>query len=303
MIRHVNCKFWVKGMVMKKQVLALSILLAVCGCGAESFAKTNGIATGSDNNIRYTVHNMSNNGFGISRFIYSNHEEQICVFCHTPHNAKPSVPLWNKVLPTQAFNMYTSSTTLSPTAKKVTTPGPESLLCLSCHDGRTAINVLHNTSNTFVQASGTDKVVDMGGGGPDIYSDGITVTNGITSGYALGAYGFANYGPNLGKLGTGASQTDSMYGGNLTDDHPISFSYPAAVSDKPADLQTLAYAKTMGIRFFGSTNRLECSSCHDPHVAYGWTRIAATGVGDPTLKPFLVRDNIGSALCLACHNK
>jgi len=293
-------------MIMKKHVLTLSILLAVCGCGAAAFAKTNGIATGGVNgdfNIRYTVHNMSNNGFGISRYINSNHEEQICVFCHTPHNAKPSQPLWNKVLPTTVFNMYTSSSTLSPTAKKVTTPGPESMLCLSCHDGRTAINVLHNTSNSNTLPAGTDKVVDVGSGGPDLYSDGITKTNGFTEGVALGSLGFTNYGANLGKLGTGASQTDSMYGGNLTDDHPISFSYPAAVADKPVDLQTMAYAQSKGIRFFGPTNRLECSSCHNPHVAYGWTTVGSTGIGDPTLKPFLIRDNIGSALCLACHNK
>jgi hypothetical protein len=291
-------KFREKEMVMKKHVLALSILLALCGCGSAAFAKTNGIATGADNNIRYTVHNMSNNGFGIGRYIYSNHEDQVCVFCHTPHNAKPVVPLWNKVLPTQAFNMYTSSSTLSPTAKLVTTPGPESMLCLSCHDGRTAINVLHNTSNTFVQTSGTDKVVDMGGGGPDIYSDGITTPAGI----ALGAYGFSNYGANLGKLNDGSNITDSLYGGNLTNDHPISFSY-TKVQGEDSKLQTAVYAESKGIRFFGGDKRLECSSCHNPHVAYGWTTMGATGVGDPTLKPFLVRDNIGSALCLACHDK
>lgn len=294
MIRQMIFNFREKEMVMNKHLLTVSILLVLCGCGSAAFAKTNGIATGSDNNIRYTVHNMSKNGYGISRYIASNNEDQVCVFCHTPHNAKPSVPLWNKVLPTHSFNMYTSSSTLSPSAKLVTTPGAESMLCLSCHDGRTAINVLHNTGNTAVQVSGTDKIVDIGG----TYNDGITVGGGL----ALGALGFADYGSNLGKLGTGATLTDAMYGGNLTNDHPISFSY-TKVQGEDSKLQTSAYAESKGIRFFGNSKRLECSSCHNPHVAYGWTTMGATGVGDQTLKPFLVRDNIGSALCLACHDK
>lgn len=287
-------------MVMKKQMLALSILLAVCGCGSGAFAALPHIANSSDNDIRHTVHNMSNNAFGISRYISSNTEDQVCVFCHTPHNANPSKPLWNKVLPTTVYNMYTSSVTLTPTAKKVTTPGPESLLCLSCHDGRTAINVLHNTKSTTVTTPTGNKVVDIGG----IYNDGITQTDGATAGIALGALGFANYGANLGKLGTGATQSDSMYGGNLTDDHPISFSYTGVLNDTGGvGFQTLATAQGNGIRFFGSTNRVECSSCHNPHVAYGWTTVGPTAWGNPVLKPFLVRDNIGSDLCLSCHNK
>ena len=98
-----------------------------------------------------------------------------------------------------------------------------------------------------------------------------------------------------------------MYGRNLADDHPISFSYTAAYEEKAQNgsfsLRTVSEARGRGVRFFGSSNRIECSSCHNPHVAYGASRMGETGVGNPALDPFLVRDNVGSALCLACHNK
>ncbi len=63
---------------------------------------------------------------------------QVCVPCHAPHNAYPSntvtMALWNLTETTQAFTMYT-------TARGNTgTPDGSSLLCLSCHDGVTAMD-------------------------------------------------------------------------------------------------------------------------------------------------------------------
>lgn len=256
--------------------------------------------------VAYTVHNMSStNPGGLNRYIASGTETQICIFCHTPHNARPAVPLWNKVMPSQAFNMYTSSPTLSPAASAVTAPGPESLLCLSCHDGRTAINVLHNSRNPAANTVGTEKVISLDG---FAYDDANVPANGAEGlgagvGISMGTLGFlGSYSPNIGK-----TSSDDYYGGNLMDDHPISFSYDAAQGNKPTQLNNLADvgAKSgYAIRFFGPTNRLECSSCHDPHIPYGADRMGTTGLpGDITLRPFLVMANTGSALCFACHNK
>ena len=65
---------------------------------------------------------------------------QICVPCHTPHDAyyaqgaAPERVLWNHQVTTQTFTMYT-------TLKGNTgTPNGTSLLCLSCHDGVTAMD-------------------------------------------------------------------------------------------------------------------------------------------------------------------
>ncbi|NOX35065.1 MAG: cytochrome c3 family protein [Deltaproteobacteria bacterium] len=65
-------------------------------------------------------------------------ETQICVFCHTPHNAGAATdaPLWNHAVTTASFTTY-SSTTLNATMGQ---PAGISKLCLSCHDGTVAID-------------------------------------------------------------------------------------------------------------------------------------------------------------------
>lgn len=270
-----------------------SIIVAVC------IALSVGSVVYAAGGVRFTKHNMSNNnnaGTGLTqgqRRFFSLNQDQVCIFCHTPHNAQPAIPLWNKVLTTETFKFY-SSGTLSSTAKAATLPaGSASLLCLSCHDGKTAINVLHNASNTATTATnGIDKLVDIGGdldnspfGGPVLPTGGMSL--GVYDGILPGGANPANIGRTAG---------DAYAGNNLTDDHPIGFSYTAALASSGGKLKAVAPASSL--RFFAPGNRIECSTCHDPHVNYN-----VQGGGDTTLKPFLVMSNTGSALCLTCHNK
>ena len=251
---------------------------------------------GRDGNVSYTVHNMSNKypvaGVDSRNYIADDPSmggtTEICIFCHTPHNAKPAVPLWNKAMPSGfTYNLY-SSGNLSNAARSAKTPGLESLLCLSCHDGRTAINVLVNPATT----------ISIGG----------LTTNPDTGGpLNMGYYSFmGRYGANLGKLD--GKNTDNYAGSNLMDDHPISFSYTAAQAEKGSRILNPIGLVDPAIRFFGPEKRLECSSCHDPHVAYGYIGNNPNGpggsrVGDVKLRPFLVLSNDNSGLCLSCHNK
>jgi hypothetical protein len=73
---------------------------------------------------------------------------QICVPCHTPHNANVSVtdaPLWNHALTTKVFQLYTS-----PTLNAIPTqPTGASKLCLSCHDGTVAIDSFGGATGTI----------------------------------------------------------------------------------------------------------------------------------------------------------
>ena len=86
-----------------------------------------------------TKHNLSVSGTGTTRALT---ETRICVFCHTPHNAEASSPLWNKGLEPQTYQVYAS-----PTSKVVQklgiTPQPSgpTKLCLSCHDGTIALGL------------------------------------------------------------------------------------------------------------------------------------------------------------------
>lgn len=263
-----------------------------------------GLAGAAPGNVRFTKHNMSNNvdpakGLAIGggpnqRRIYSNEVDQVCIFCHTPHNAQPAQPLWNKAMPTQTFRLYTSSPSLSAAAKTSSLPaGSVSLLCLACHDGKTAINVLHNSAGAGID-TGSDKKVDIGGQ-YDNAEGGYP--NPAGGGVSLGIYGgFGDYPPDIGR-----TATDAFAGDNLTDDHPIGFSYTAAkgAATKLNDLATVSAKSSGAIRFYPPGNRVECSSCHDPHVNY----TPGTPGANVELRPFLVMSNTGSAMCLSCHNK
>ncbi len=62
---------------------------------------------------------------------------EVCVVCHTPHNASSNViPLWNHATTTSTFTTYSSSTLNAA----VGSPSASSKACLSCHDGTVAIN-------------------------------------------------------------------------------------------------------------------------------------------------------------------
>lgn len=258
-------------------------------------------------NVRFTVHNMSNNndpsqgliyspaasnGWSTtsSRYFYSAQVDQVCIFCHTPHNARPANPLWNKYMPNNPvgfYKMYTSSRTLTPTARATKAPGPASLLCLSCHDGKTAVNVLHNAREYGTPAVGYDpgdRLIDIGGD---------------PSPYTISQFGFGT--KTAGNIG--GTDADPAAGNVLNDDHPIGFSYPAAQSQSNSRLNDLATVNTKSggkVRFFAPNNSIECSSCHDPHVNYDTN---SAQPGNPTLRPFLAMSNANSALCLSCHNK
>lgn len=79
--------------------------------------------------------------------------DQLCVFCHTPHNADPGALLWNQKMGTTQFPTYTSSTlqsSVSPVAAQ-----DSSKLCLSCHDGTIALgSTTSNGDIPFVQGAG-----------------------------------------------------------------------------------------------------------------------------------------------------
>lgn len=280
-----------------KIVIGCSLLILGVAASATVFAATTG--------VRFTVHNLSNNtdatkGFDTTqKNFYSSNVDQVCIFCHTPHNAKPARPLWNKATLTAAttFKMYTSSATLSPTTKasSLTADSP-SLLCLACHDGKTALNVLHNSK------VGTDAQ-------PFGYAAGdILVNAGTSSGvtrsiqYYAEGLGFKSS-MNIG--GTEGSPATRAAGDNLTDDHPIGFNYfnawntSAATKAALHDTGVVNTNSSGKIRFYNG--KLECSSCHDPHVAYDASY--GNALADETLRPFLVMSNVGSALCLSCHNK
>lgn len=72
-------------------------------------------------------------------------EDQICVYCHAPHGASSDGPLWNRNDPAGPFSLYGNlgNTSIDEIAEAkypdAEYPNGASRLCLSCHDGVTAI--------------------------------------------------------------------------------------------------------------------------------------------------------------------
>jgi predicted CXXCH cytochrome family protein len=74
---------------------------------------------------------------------------QICIVCHTPHNAASGVdqivPLWNHETTTATYTPYSNPSTLNATVGQ---PTGVSKACLSCHDGTVAIDSYGGATGT-----------------------------------------------------------------------------------------------------------------------------------------------------------
>jgi predicted CXXCH cytochrome family protein len=104
----------------------------------------------ADESVVNSKHDLSARGPGPTRAIT---EQEICIFCHTPHNAAPQSPLWNRENPRLHYRIYQSSTTDA----RIDQPSGPSKMCLSCHDGSMALgNVLSRPeSHPIVMTSRT----------------------------------------------------------------------------------------------------------------------------------------------------
>ena len=170
---------------------------------------------------------------------------QICTYCHTPHGATAQSTLWNRRPPThmgsfplydQDLNLAIDNAAISGTSKYRLNadqgagdeyPNGATKLCLSCHDGATAI--------------GTMAV------GPPIAMNFDTLADWATANPA-----------------TASLVLDPT---NFNKTHPVSFVYSGAV---------ITYINGAGgksgytaptdpdVRLDGQ-NRMQCTTCHDPH--------------------------------------
>lgn len=97
-------------------------------------------------------HNLSSRNTLVGNTKMASTETQICIFCHTPHGATANAPLWGRPDPGGTFSIraglqISNSTIVNTTLYGNTTdpneyPNGASKLCLSCHDGVTALGIL-----------------------------------------------------------------------------------------------------------------------------------------------------------------
>jgi len=257
---------------------------------------------------------------------------QVCVFCHTPHSANKDVwqggifnqpgagqqsyypsgaysndvsqaasstplLLWNRALSSQtAYSVYTSSTMNAYTG----TLRIYSLLCLSCHDGVTALNVVKNgpesTGTTIPPYFGSSTWIG------DIYNAGT----------------LSGWGVNIGER---VNVTNEL---KLANDHPISFDYTSGLVANDAaptgpglrQPDVGGFVNHTDVKLFysystGQRTSMECSTCHDVHNKYNEgdhpydPSDPNYDINDPDdyLYPLLTMTLRNSALCLNCHLK
>jgi len=262
-----------------------------------------------------TRHNLSQSTIGagsVTMNPFRNDYGEVCVYCHTPHGANTTIaaPLWNRTNKSTTYTLYNQSGT-STITQPITTPGVNSLTCLSCHDGTVAVDSVINMpgsgkyqksqetgqDNAFLNTQWTNP------SGPD-----ATTHLGLTTGECLVCHS-AGAGP----VGAGATDfTVFAIGTDLTNDHPVGIRFPQPVSgtdfnDPNQKLTAMAFYDTNGnarpdpkeIRMYdtGEGYEVECASCHDPHG------VPSAGAGSVFNATFLRVTNAGSALCLTCHVK
>jgi predicted CXXCH cytochrome family protein len=104
-------------------------------------------ARGQGQSVVNSKHNLSTSGPGAIR---ATTEDEVCIFCHTPHRATPIQPLWNRATPASGYQLYTSSSLDAQTGQ----PTGASKMCLSCHDGTIALGSVISR----------DQVIQMAGG-------------------------------------------------------------------------------------------------------------------------------------------
>ncbi|QOY54447.1 cytochrome c3 family protein [Candidatus Sulfurimonas marisnigri] len=267
----------------KLKLLLASLLtttMAFAGTSGATYGGESITATGSPHNISVRTGGATTGDNG-----------EICVYCHTPHAANTAfsgAPLWNKdslnkpTAGVSGYKMY--GKTIGGSDNNGTVPANPSLVCLSCHDGISAVNSILNAPGS-----------GMGG-----LKDGNMSMTGIGS-------------LNGGNIGAGGSY-DAGAGGadgvaDLSNDHPISITYVPGRASLRTTATTLpagdqawlvpgapATPKVSDLLRGSSNDQVECVSCHDPHNATG----SAQGTGEVS---YLRHTNKGSQLCIGCHDK
>ncbi len=219
----------------------LSQALATVGIIADPVIGLNDPIMGSKHDFTNLNERAGASGMqGVSFSDYGNP----CVYCHLPPEEADTdsellggIAGWNRFAP--AADQYTPYTSPSLDAP-LRTPSSISLLCLSCHDGTMAMDMVLFKPSSF--RSEDDAALHMRmNSAQDLDSCGAC-HNGIA------AHDIA----------------PKVMGTDLSDDHPISIQYGGfnwRDRDFKIPLQTTGFSN--GVRLYDGN--IECASCHDVH--------------------------------------
>lgn len=283
-------------------------------------------AAQANEDVAQSRHNLSVGGGNLATWnntVGGTGTTEICVFCHTPHQANTSntgmsmmevmeaAPLWNKRL-NDPLNYTTHAGDMGGVAAATASNinfaliGQGSLACLSCHDGSQAIDVMVNAP---------------GSGG--------WVAAGADLGYTFPTYGT---GAGFDTFGVGTGNNAAYIGVQLMNDHPVSVVFGGDCTNgqatclgstnegfRGATYETFgegawfvqdSVGVTTQIKIYekdaqdfnsaalatDTVGSVECGSCHNPHLP-------TNTAGGPDSLFLRLGSNDASQICLTCHVK
>ncbi|MCO6455818.1 MAG: hypothetical protein J5I93_11025, partial [Pirellulaceae bacterium] len=228
-------------------------------------------------------------------------EDEICIFCHAPHNSDPAIPAWNRHMPQTWYRIYQSSTLQA----RLDQPGPESKMCLSCHDGSIAMGLVLSRPPTdpivmnqpFMPTGLSNLTNDLSDDHPIGFRYDQQLSNRdsqlrppqlVSQAIKLGPRGelecVACHDPHNNEFGNFLRITDRQ-GALCTTCHQMNGWRTSAHTLSP---RTVPATVTNGVPLeFRSMNDAACSACHVSHFAPYNDR--------------LLRDRPYD-LCIGCHN-
>jgi len=216
---------------------------------------------------------------------------RVCIYCHTPHNAivnqGDNAPLWNRADTNNAqLTAYVWSAPANIGLATDPTVGP-SRLCLSCHDGVTAVSSHGPTAGTAQGLHGAtfQDHIDQASGRAWLDLEG---THPIGFKYSDA---FAKRGVNeLVDLSTNPTFISTV--GNAT---------TFDTKNRTAGAGTTSTNKKISDTLYDGY--VTCASCHDVHNTNN--AVNTFTANNPTFVPnyFVWAPEKDSALCISCHVK
>lgn len=163
---------------LRKVFFVVCFLMLVISCWpGRVMAVDPALLLGYNNGVNNNKHNLSmmatHSGPKAVNAPNTNNDTRLCVYCHTPHGGTPQSPLWNRKDPVRmgSFPLFDNgpdsariaidNPAISGTTNYKTNgtdgveyPNGSTKLCLSCHDGATAIGEMAN-GTTIAMTSAT----------------------------------------------------------------------------------------------------------------------------------------------------
>ena len=271
-----------------KTILSLLCVVAVSALFAGAAFSAGGNVPGSG--VWQSVHDLTNgpNGVGappsVPGFV-TDPQQRLCAYCHTPHhaiiagsaeaNGADFLPLWSHQVSIVNYTPYVSATFSPLGGQSMNAEDPltgPSRLCMSCHDGVTAVDNYYGLTNGHVMINNPAAVFT---GQPVIAHDG-------NSNHPIG-FAMTDVVPGAGINGQVATNPDTGSILALTD----SSKYVTGLTDNV----------TVASRLFGGAI-MTCSSCHDVHNTLN--KVSTQPAGGNFL---LLGTQKNSGICVSCHTQ